>query len=378
MSVHDHHAAPQAGLLEGRPLHLRAEAGTLQLDWVALGRLLAFIVATHVLCGILLLAHGLPLPYFPDDQPSFLLMMFIGVFIVGYVAFAVQVALDMVRQVGGGSPLALGSRLGQWAGIMVLLSIFIVAFDLILLNNAGLKPALQTVNPGWHDGALEAWERFLFGGTLPSEWIAAHASASFMNLMNRIYSSFGAFMIVSLILALQRAGTAGGARLVLAFGISLTTTLLISAAMPTRGPLFEHPEWFARFSGFGAGTLADHLAQTVSDYGRPAERLRYTVAGIAAFPSYHVAAWTCGLWHWRHLPRMLVAAAVLLWAANWLSTVALGWHYVLDGAAGVGIAMVGVCAARRLIPGDRQPDAAGTGVAVAGCSRSIEHSGHGR
>lgn len=74
------------------------------------------------------------------------------------------------------------------------------------------------------------------------------------------------------------------------------------------------------------------------------------IAGISAMPSFHVISWTCGLVCWRGLPWPVFALGVVLVGLNWISTVVLGWHYALDGLAGIGIALMVSWLATRAIP----------------------------
>jgi len=57
-------------------------------------------------------------------------------------------------------------------------------------------------------------------------------------------------------------------------------------------------------------------------------------------PSYHVYACMCGLLYWRYLPAGFQWFGTGLVLLIWVSTFILGWYYVLDGAAGVVLAVL--------------------------------------
>jgi membrane-associated phospholipid phosphatase len=83
-----------------------------------------------------------------------------------------------------------------------------------------------------------------------------------------------------------------------------------------------------------SGHLAKHLVKATGNYLHDPARVPL-LAGIAAMPSYHVFSWACGLLYWRYLSRWVLAIGIFACALDWLSTVALGWHYALDGAVAV-------------------------------------------
>jgi hypothetical protein len=222
-------------------------------------------------------------------------------------------------------------------------------FVVIMLANANLKPALFLIHPVEYDSTFEALERALCFRVLPSEWFARRAPRWAVLFWDFVYSLFALFILISLLVGLCREGLRGGARYILALAAALCVTLLVALAFPSRGPLFVHAEWF-QLAGTDTERLANDLLRTVADY-RAKPGVRYTVAGISAMPSYHVMAWLCALWLcWWGLPRPWVIFASVLVLLNWGSTVALGWHYALDGVVGAALCVPICLAARRVLP----------------------------
>lgn len=76
--------------------------------------------------------------------------------------------------------------------------------------------------------------------------------------------------------------------------------------------------------------------------------------GVAALPSLHVAMHAMILlWAWRH-ERWLRAPAAVATLLTFLGSIATGWHYAIDGYAGILLAWLAVAVADRFerVPGD--------------------------
>ena len=314
-------------------------AAVRQVEWRPLVPLLVFAGFFHAVVAAILLSAGLPIGYLPTGQ-----FYIGGIFSFGIVAgsryvLGPQLALDMLRQRRGLEVTPFHERVAGAVRLVVPGLVLALIFPIVMLANANLKPALFVLNPSNYDAGLESLERALFGGVLPTEWLVAHSSTTALHVWDFIYGLFGVFLFVSMVIALYHQGMRGGARLVLALSLGLFITLMLSLLYPTRGPIFEHPEWFGRLEGTHTWELAGFLTQTVREYAtEPA--VRYAHAGISAMPSYHVLSWVCAVFCWRVLPRPFLVFGCVLVMLNWISTVVLGWHYALDGLAGMALAVV--------------------------------------
>ncbi len=174
-----------------------------------------------------------------------------------------------------------------------------------------------------------------------------------LRVIDRIYFfGWGELLILALVVLAWR----GEARLLLAF--VLTWILLgtaVAMAVSSAGP----PYFLALTGRANYAGLLDHLA-TAKDGPLLAlqiqrnlwvayrERVIVPAAGISAFPSMHVAVpalLTIATWGRSRLLTILLAAftGVIL-----LSSVALGWHYAVDGYAAIAGAAVIWLSVRRL------------------------------
>lgn len=349
--------SPHPTTLTARPINIQSTVtvravftlAVARIEWHAFRPLIAVTVVIHGITALILLTNGLPVGYLPNGLVDMVIVFCIGAVITPGYILAPQIASDMICQLRGCKPTPIHERLAHFATLMITGLVLALFFAVILLTNANLKPAIPLLNPQTYDIQLETFERALCGGVLPSQWLITHCSKLGLRFWDFIYDLFGTFLFVSMMIALHREGTRGGARLVLGLAIGLFSTVLIALLYPTQGPLFVHPEWFTGLDGTETARLAAHLTMTARHYA-DAPGVRHAVAGIAAMPSYHVVSWTCGLACWRHLPRPLFAFGCVLVLLNWISTVVLGWHYALDGVAGVGLALVACQLARWILP----------------------------
>jgi membrane-associated phospholipid phosphatase len=214
-----------------------------------------------------------------------------------------------------------------------------LVYALILIAYLNLKPAVPLLNPRQYDMALEHLERLMFGGVLPTEYLILHSTYFAVLCWDIIYNLFSPFMFVSLAIAFYYEGFFGGCCLVLAYTTGLLICILIALAYPTFGLLFTHPDWFKEFSALPSNQFAAFLKGTVDEYARVPGTV-YACAGIAAMPSYHVFACVCGIAYWRYLPAAFQFFGIALVLLIWVSTVVLGWHYLLDGLAGIILAII--------------------------------------
>ncbi|GIW81904.1 MAG: hypothetical protein KatS3mg105_3711 [Gemmatales bacterium] len=303
--------------------------------------LIVFTISFYIVVLAIIWSHGLKFVLFPVGELRLAAVLLIVCVMIGPMGLlAIRIARDMILQIRGGEPPPLRERtrdLPRFFGQGFLLTAIYLIGSVPYVN---LKPAIPLINSANYDAETEALERSLFAGTLPSEWLIERTPAWGVWFWDSVYGIFTLFMFISLTIALHHEGFKGGARLVLAYQIGLMIDVLFTLAIPTRGPLFVHPEWFHALDGLPSGELSAFLLETIAEY-QQSNRV-YACAGISAMPSYHVYAWICGFLCWRHLSRPLIVVGVILSILNWLSTIVLGWHYALDGLAGIVLALL-VC-----------------------------------
>ena len=318
--------------------------------WRPLIPLLGFVLFFHVAVAAVLGSAGLPICYLPRGELRLAGVLVLVCVILGPSGLLfMRLGRDMVAQLRRRKPPALKDRMAGLPGLVRDTSILAAIYLIALIAYVNLKPAIPLLNTASYDGPLESFERALFAGVLPTEWLAARSSFAAFAFWDIVYSWLSLFMFVSVTVALYFEGIRGGARLALAYSIGLFLDVFFTLWFPTSGPLFVHPEWFGPLADLPSGELAAFLRLTVEQY-RQSPGTVYACAGISAMPSYHVYGWVCGFLYWRRLPRKVFMVGLVLTALNWASTVVLGWHYALDGLAGIVMALLVSWAVARVIP----------------------------
>lgn len=255
---------------------------------------------------------------------------------------------DYLRTVASARWLLLALRIG-------------VACILFTFTYFWLKVSVPLVHWTLWDPALWKIDRLLHGGLSPSIFLARLVDGTIMvSVLERWYG----WWIVSMMLGLGFFCALPDELERRRFMLSTVLLWLLGAclytALPAVGPIYTHPEvWQGLESDMPAtrqaqAALWENYQRILKGRTEPLRRFNPT-RGVAAFPSLHVAGhWLLLLWAWRTARPLFVPFLIgtLLTLAGSIVT---GWHYAVDGYAGIllaqGVYWIGV----RLEPG-RSPE----------------------
>ena len=128
-------------------------------------------------------------------------------------------------------------------------------------------------------------------------------------------------------------------RAMISFFLVVSASAILQYVLPSAGPIFYERLGFGdRFADLPsrpwATITADYLWANYMDNGSRVG------AGISAFPSLHVAgaAWVAAVV--SSFSRKLAPVAWAYFTVILMGSVFLGWHYALDGIAGLVIALI--------------------------------------
>ena len=208
-----------------------------------------------------------------------------------------------------------------------------------------LKSFVPFVNPGLADDKLADIDLFLTFGNDPAvvlhDLLGTDIAAHFLSA---VYIAWIGFVPVSLAAALVWSRNLRlGSWYVTAIGIDWVLGVATYYAVPSVGPIYHEPGVFRELSDTAAGRLQTSMwAERVDVLADPSSTP--AVQTIAAFASLHVGilVTACLI---AHLAGLSLRIRWLLWgflAVTVLSTVYLGWHYLIDafGGAALGAAAV--------------------------------------
>ncbi|MFN2100322.1 phosphatase PAP2 family protein [Altererythrobacter sp. MF3-039] len=219
-----------------------------------------------------------------------------------------------------------------------------------------IKPVLNIFVPFGADPLLADIDKALFFGVDP--WVLL----CWMNIefANKFYHP-GWFALMIIALMFLFAAPSSPEKTAMALSYFLLWSIvgpLVHTFFPAGGPIFfERLGYGDRFAGLDPGE------QTL----RAADYLWYNfyngefspAAGISAMPSMHVtmSAWTVLCFYYFARRWWIPVAAISLYIA--ILSVALGWHYAVDGIAGIALAFAVYLGLRalftRLLRGNNSP-----------------------
>jgi hypothetical protein len=217
---------------------------------------------------------------------------------------------------------------------------FVRAFamlKLMLVVYSALKQSIPRMNPVLYDEQLLEAELLLHLGWNPMTWLAeTFQGTAFVWFMDRLYVTWYLVKAPVLAVFILTRDRALHARFFSAYFLVWILGGLSAVLLPSLGPVYLHPEWFAELempiARLLQGELWSHYEQLLA---APEQYQVMIYQGIAAFPSVHVAAvalFTIFL-HRVHpaLGWMMGGYAALILVGS----VLLGWHYAIDGWFGI-------------------------------------------
>lgn len=263
----------------------------------------------------------------------------------------------LITQIQGVTVLAYGSlllayvlhravpqlRLGDLADRLLSLRVLfefavaMLAVHVTLVVFVNLKQYIPALNPALYDSPLWRLDAWLHFGVDPAVWAtnfaAAHGLMPFLDTMYLVF--FPVQLIVPLLFLFSTRLRPVRGSFFAAYCMLWMVGSLIYVLWPALGPVYYRP---MRFLTLDLAPFAEHLQWTlIQDYARfRAGPEHYAVKlyyGVAALPSLHVGMFTLfavATWRWRGVSAVLWVLTAITFAGS----LALGWHYAVDGYAG--------------------------------------------
>ena len=212
-----------------------------------------------------------------------------------------------------------------------------------------LKGAIAVVSPFAWDARLADLDRALHFGRMPHEWLGPLLGPLPLAVLNVFYNLWFFLLVVGWLggmVAIRRQALRH--QYLMAFMLTwFVGGFPVACGFSSAGPCY-----YARV-GLGDlyAPLMERLQAAEAAYGIWAVQTQDLLwqgftgarpgsAGISAFPSMHVASATLFVLAARRLGRLAFAAATVFWLLILVGSVALAWHYAVDGYAGTLVAIL--------------------------------------
>ncbi len=200
-----------------------------------------------------------------------------------------------------------------------------------------LKVIAPVINPQNYDLLLEKIDRLIFLGSSPTLALLQIKSKAWMFLMNISYQSFYPAFPLSFAAAFLAKDQKEMRELVTGILLIYFFGIILYYLVPALGPLFYTQELFAHIPNRWQPILWNaHLAIKAD----PQAFAGGPFFGVAAFPSLHSAHMLFLLAMAKRRHKFLFTIYVPWTILLLISTIYLGWHYVIDLVAGAAITFI--------------------------------------
>lgn len=305
------------------------------------------VALAYVAAGVVILER-LPVTY---PRQALALAGFLPV--TGFVACAVAilVAREILRRLRG-RPRRL--RTGTEALLLLRAAAVLVP---VLSMHFLLKSFIWLVNPRTWDAFLWDVDRFLHLGISPSLFLTtAFSNGAFLQFIDIVYSNiYFMLMVVSVPVLLIVPDVSRRMAFLAAYAFLWMAGSALYLLFPSWGPVFVIPSVFGEVLRYMPSTMdvQEALFREISSLvNAPLEPRIVRFGSVAAFPSLHLAVVTVFAAASRQVSRAWFVANVVIVLLMLLGSVITGYHYLVDGWAGIALGLGAWALGRRLFPDD--------------------------
>ena len=234
----------------------------------------------------------------------------------------------------------LGSR--QW---LTDTARILVGMELLGVSYTWTKLVVPILHPHLYDQALFDLDQKLFFGISPTIFfLQLFSRPLFLRFIDLAYAQF---FFYGMLISLSAFFSMPSRRTRMTFMTSIVVMWIAGAwcyvLVPSLGPAYSFPDVWIPYAPYLKWTqttqrLLMHNYTEVLKMSRGQGGSVLIVLGVAAFPSLHVATQSLvAIWfsrQWRAVAVIFAAAAFFVFIGSMIT----GWHYFVDGVAGVALA----------------------------------------
>jgi hypothetical protein len=334
--------------------------------WSAVGRLLKnnvcaydILAVLYVLLAVVLSASGVFKLDFSILIPSRYDAVFLELAAL-YVALDAAAIFAWIRRRPSRTVSArrLHARifLARYASIGQLIRLFkvLIWLKLVLFTYCEIKQAIPSMNPNLYDAELMVIDRFLFFGydafDLAVKVFSNPVSSLAMDTLYVLWYILKPCVLVYFAVLPARREHIHKRFFLVYFALWIFGGLL-AVAFPSMGPVFIYPETFQNMlkphASHLQATLEGHYFQALMN---PENYKVFVYEGIAAFPSLHVGVVAVFAFFFQETSKPMGYAMFLYLLIVECGSVALGWHYAVDGIFATLLAYLFYRISSRIVP----------------------------
>jgi hypothetical protein len=223
-------------------------------------------------------------------------------------------------------------RLARESTIMASFAIGAIVIALQMAVLSWTKIMLPIASSFWADPLLANLDDMLFRA---EPWQLANSIfGPAVGLIDRAYVTWAPFKFATTIFLLLAPESTAKSRAIVAYFLMMSITAIGQYALPSAGPIF--------YADLGFGPRFEHL--TLQPWVETTKQYLWhdylhaggdIGGGISAMPSLHVAAAAWIALVWNAFGRRLGLLGFAYLAVIYIGSVILGWHYAVDGIAGI-------------------------------------------
>ena len=220
----------------------------------------------------------------------------------------------------------------RWSVAMDIVRV-LVLLKVTLMIYCEIKQAIPFINPRLYDAELRTVDQWTHLGINPNTAVVALLGAPALAfLFDKLYVLW--YLLKPLTLAYF--AVTPDRKLHSAFFSAYFAMWifggLIAVSLPSLGPIYTHPEWFAGLNARIARSLQTRLmTHYQSALSHPEQYKVFIYEGIAAFPSLHVGIAALFAFFAYSVNRKVGYAFATYAVIVQIGSVLLGWHYAVDG-----------------------------------------------
>lgn len=350
-------AAPAAGASEAVPWRRWPWYMLPSLLLALLFALLAFLVARSA---------GFGLDLSPAYAP-YCLAVYAGTMLfwsVLYLAFLVareDLRLKREEQLNLALPDITRRVLARFAPGRMLLEVFLAValFHAVTVVHTNLQQRVPAVNPRVYDTTFAWLDRGIGLGADPVAALARLFSEPLVaRFFDLVYVSWYFVKLPVVAYFLLAACRRRAQAFLFAFLLMWAAHIAMVLAWPSLGPVFVTPDLFAALNQPTAHAIQETVWTGYSEYlARPEQYRVFMYEGMSAFPSLHVGLVALYALFLAGSRRWVVWCAWIYVLLILTGSCVTGWHYLVDGIAGIGMATLAWLLARRMFEPSARPRA---------------------